>query len=655
MAPRSLRPTGHKAAATAATLFLLSTSVLALPQLRARALIGPEDLRDAYDYIIIGGGAAGLTVADRLSEDADTTVLVIESGALSNSDQINLVRDSLTWFTDLSLFHLLNTQPNRELNNISTLAFVGNVVGGSSAVNGMQAPRGTKDEYNRWAEVYGDGGEGWGWEGMLPYFKKGTHRQTPSQASLDVMPYFKANPSEYWGQEDSTRVYTGWPTFQFPGVKYQIEALAQVPGVKFPEDAGAGEAGVYWYPSFWDAVIVDGEGSFNRSYAKTGHWDGLDRPNYDLLTNSVVTKIEIDAGNRACGATFRGRYDNSTTPDLKAVKAKKEVVLSAGTYHSPQILQLSGIGPKKLLDEAGIEVKVDLPGVGQNFHDHTSLNLTYAYKNFTLRPNRRDDMVGQNPEFLEWADELWAANHTGPWSRYLFNVGAWLPLTVMAPDEYESLASQVDAQAASPETVASLLPNGQDTDPTVVAGHAARLQAMASSIRNPNVIFYQQGFTGDEPNFYITYENPLSAGEININTTDPSGPPVIDWRTYSNPVDFDILIAMARFHRKLNLESPVYAEFLPEETGPGLDVQTKEQWVTWIRKETQPSAMHPTGSCGMMPRELGGVVDAELKVYGVQGLRVVDASVLNLLVGTNICQTVYAVAERAADLIKGVI
>lgn len=168
-------------------------------------------------------------------------------------------------------------------------------------------------------------------------------------------------------------------------------------------------------------------------------------------------------------------------------------------------------------------------------------------------------------------------------------------------------------------------------------------------------MYYQQGFTGDEPNFYITYENPLSAGYININTTNPSGPPVINWRTYSNPVDFDILIALARFHRKLNLESPVYADFLPEETAPGLHVQSKEDWVAWIREQTQPSAMHPTGSCSMMPRELGGVVDAELRVYGVRGLRVVDASVLNMLVGVNICQSVYAVAERAADLIKGVI
>ncbi|KAJ1323144.1 choline dehydrogenase [Microdochium nivale] len=626
----------------------ISPTVNALPQLRARALARPEDLSDVYDYVIIGGGTAGLTVADRLSEDKDTTVLVIESGALSSADSINLVRDQLGWFTDFSLFHLLETQPNRELNNGSMFAIAGNVVGGSSAVNGMQAPRGTRHEYDRWAEVYGPGGEGWGWEGMLPYFKKGTHRQTPSQASLDVMPYFKADPS-YWGQEESTRVYTGWPTFQFPGVKYQIEALAQVPGVEFPEDAGAGEAGVYWYPSFFD-----GQGSFNRSYARTGHYDGLDRPNYHLLPNSIVTKIEINENNRATGVSFRDRYDNSSAPALTSVKANKEVILSAGTYHSPQILQLSGVGPRKLLEAAGIEVKVDLPGVGQNFHDHATVNITYTYNNFTLRPNRRDDMVGQNPEFLAWADELWAANHTGPWSRYLFNVGAWLPLTVMAPDEYERLSSLVSAQASNLTTVAALLPDGVDeADPTVIAGHAARLHALAASIRSPNAIFYQQGFTGDEPNFYITLENPLSAGSININTNNPSGPPVIDWRTYSNPVDFDIVVAMARFHRKLNLESPVYAPFQPFETGPGVEkAQTRDEWVAWIREQTQPSAMHPTGSCGMMPRELGGVVDAELRVHGVDGLRVVDASVMNMLVGVNICQTVYAVAEKGADLIK---
>ena len=110
---------------------------------------------------------------------------------------------------------------------------------------------------------------------------------------------------------------------------------------------------------------------------------------------------------------------------------------------------------------------------------------------------------------------------------------------------------------------------------------------------------------------------------------------------------------MARFHRKLNLESPVYLPFEPVETGPGVDnVQTRDEWIAWIREQSQPSAMHPTGSCAMMPRHLGGVVDAELRVHGVTGLRVVDASVLNMLVGVNICQTVYAVAEKGADLIK---
>ena len=153
-----------------------------------------------------------------------------------------------------------------------------------------------------------------------------------------------------------------------------MEAFRDIPGVEFPPDSGAGRAGVYWFPTFMDPKRVQ------RSYARTGHWDGLDRPNYHLLYNNPVTKIEIDNQNTATGVTFRARGDDYNNPKLTTIKANKEVILSAGTYHSPQILQLSGIGPMKLLEAANIPVKVDLPGVGQNFHDHTSVNMTYSCK-----------------------------------------------------------------------------------------------------------------------------------------------------------------------------------------------------------------------------------------------------------------------------------
>ncbi|KAF9884849.1 hypothetical protein FE257_001192 [Aspergillus nanangensis] len=482
----------------------------------------------------------------------------------------------------------------------------------------MQCVRGTTEDYDRWGGFFG-GDSTWSWEGILPYFKKALHFQPPSEHAVEQMPGLEYDTS-YWGA--SSRLYAGWPSFQWPGIKYQWELYKKLPGVKTPEDSGAGQAGVFWYPTYMDA-----EGTVNRSYAKTGHWDGLNRPNYDLVTWTKVTKIEID-NKKATGVTFRPNTFDEKDWDFTTVAAKKEVILSAGAIHSPHLLQLSGIGPSKLLESARIKPKHHLPGVGQNFHDHTT--LTYEIK---------------HPTFVAWADKLWAANRTGPWSRGMWNTGAWLGMPVIAPRSYQAIAAKVEAQNA-----ADHLPAG--SDPTVIAGYQARLDSLAKAIRSDNAIFYSHYFSGDEPVNYFTYEHPLSLGTVNVNVSAPGAEPVVDYRTYSNPVDFDIVVEMARFHRRMNVHSSIMGQFGPLETAPGLNVTSREDWVAYIRRNTLPTAMHPVGTCAMMPLELGGVVDEQLKVYGVEGLRVVDASVMSVIIGANLAGTVYAIAEKAADMIK---
>jgi choline dehydrogenase len=219
-------------------------------------------------------------------------------------------------------------------------------------------------------------------------------------------------------------------------------------------------------------------------------------------------------------------------------------------------------------------------------------------------------------------------------------------MTVVAPDSYESLAAQVDVQDA-----AELLP--ADTHPTVIAGYQARLTSLAKAIRSDNEVFYSHYFSGDEPVSYFTFEHPLSVGHVTINTSAPADTePVVQYRTYSNPVDLDLLVELARFHRRMNEDAPLLQQFAPFEASPGRNVTSREDWVAYIRDNTLPTAMHPCGTCAMMPLDLGGVVDEELKVYGVEGLRVVDASVMNVIIGANLCGTVYAIAEKAADMIK---
>ncbi|RYP84087.1 hypothetical protein DL770_005259 [Monosporascus sp. CRB-9-2] len=499
--------------------------------LYARFLNDSIHLRPSYDYVIVGGGTAGLTVADRLTEDGKHTILVIENGPLV-AKSVNMVYDE-----------------------------------------------------------------------------------------------------QFWG--NGSKVYAGWPSFQYPGLVPQIEAFRDMPGVEFPPDSGAGRAGVYWFPTFMDPKSV------NRSYARTGHYDNLNRSNYDLITQSKVKNIVLDEGT-ATGVVFQQTKLNVTSDFT--IKADKEVILAAGAVHTPQILQLSGIGPKKILDSADIDTVVDLPGVGQNFQDHPTLVVGMTLQNFTIHPNPQDLFLDRN--FSDWANDAWETNRTGPYSIAIGNVGAWLGMPAISPDRHEDIAAKLDAQ----DHAAQLPP---DTDPTVIAGYEAQMKAFVAAIRSPNTAFYSMSLSGSPvPGGGTTLLHSLSRGSVNVNTSDPyDAEPIVDYRALSNPVDTDILVEFVKFTRRYYFNSSL-AAYGPREMAPGPGVVEDEDIADYVRNTATPTLFHPSGTCAMLPKELGGVVDEALKVYGVGRLRVVDASIIPTLPGANTCQTVYAIAEKAADIIK---
>ncbi len=250
---------------------------------------------------------------------------------------------------------------------------IGKAVGGSSAVNAMMTVRGTAEDYDRWGNFFSNSSE-WSWKGMLPYFKKALSFQAPDAAVAKA-----ANmtfDASFWG--NTSGVTAGWPSFQYPASKAQINAYREIPGVEFPPDSGAGRPGVYWYPTFMDQRTVE------RSYARTGHYSNYNRTNYHLITGSKVTKIVLD-GTTATGVTFvpvkspvNATAATNGTDGTTTVQARREVILAAGGIHSPQIMQLSGLGPKKLLSAANITTVVDLPGVGQNFQDHPMITAVFT-------------------------------------------------------------------------------------------------------------------------------------------------------------------------------------------------------------------------------------------------------------------------------------
>lgn len=238
----------------------------------------------------------------------------------------------------------------------------------------MMTVRGTTEDYNRWGSFFSNNSE-WSWEGLMPYFQKAL-KFAPPGAEVTESANITYN-TKFWG--NTSGVYAGWPSYQYPGTPVLFNAYREVPGVKFPEDSGAGETGVYWFPTFMDPNTV------NRSYSLTGHYENLNRSNYHLVTSSKVNRITFN-GTTATGVTFvpvvgRTGSTNVTTA-VKMVGARKEVILAAGAIHSPQILQLSGIGPKALLGQANITTVVDLPGVGQNFQDHPMLSISISCKSF---------------------------------------------------------------------------------------------------------------------------------------------------------------------------------------------------------------------------------------------------------------------------------
>jgi choline dehydrogenase len=592
-----------------------------------------DDLLPEYDYIIVGGGTAGLTVADRLTENGKHSVLVLERGVFQNSSSVTRVSGGFWGLIDPTLTFNISSVPQTGLNNRSIAVIGGMILGGSSGVNGMQVLRGQREDYDRWGSYFGKKSD-WSWEGLLPYFQKAWNFHPPSAELVDQFD-IKYDP-DYWGS--SSNVHASFPSFSWPVLKMEMAAFGDIPGVEFPSDSGSGETGAYWHPASVDPSTV------LRSFARPGHWDGIEaaRSNYHTLTGQRVLKVAFQ-GKRATEVVFVPA-DATDQSQARSVKAKREIVMAAGSIHTPQILQASGVGPKKLLEKAGVPLVFDSPGVGSNFQDQPftiapSFNLT----NFPFHPDFYDMLLNQT--FIAEAQAQFDANRTGPMSIASGNCGSWLSLRVITPESWEDIAKRYEAQDP-----AAHLPYG--TDKKVVAGYKAQQKALVKSMRSKDSATYNFFLRGGYEEGSVVYLHPASRGTVHINPVDPFfAPPEVDYRALSNPTDLEVLLEFTPFTRKYFLETRMKT-LDPVEVSPGADVTAPEDIEAWLRSVMIPSSFHPIGTAAMLPKNLGGVVDEKLLVYGVKGLSVVDASVMPDLPGSYTQQTVYAVAEKAADLIK---
>ncbi|KAI9052247.1 hypothetical protein LZ554_003604 [Drepanopeziza brunnea f. sp. 'monogermtubi'] len=610
---------GKRVVSSLLTLLGLADARKAFP---GRILDRATEILPKYDYVVAGGGLSGLVVASRLAENPRTTILVIEAGGFSEDEDwitIPLVSSgnvpSVGNGPRGSKYDWNMTGvPQPELGNRSIKTPAGKVIGGGTILNGMVFNRGSKSDYDRWELL---GNPGWNFENLLSYFKK-SEKSTPPSLKLDLEGWAVGYNPAYHGRHG--KVQSSFAPFVWPSTRNFINAMRELAVTVIYDAMGGNAAGAYWFTQ-----SVDPE---NETRSTSQEFVTPSRPNLHLLIRNRVTRIIMDSG-KAKGVEF----STGKNAVKNTVQASREVILAAGALHTPQILLLSGIGEAEHLSNLGIQVVVDLPGVGSNYQDHL---LLFTGQTVDIAPS-----IG-NFSNLTWASEqraIYDSTRGGPFATIGANFLAFLPV-----GSFSNMTSMSIAAAAQPSTHHL----SSETPPEVRAGYEAQYTLLKKGLSSSSVAYME--FIFDDIAILPALQQPFSRGIVSINSTSPFDDPVIDARYLSNPLDLALMVEAVKYARTIR-ETDAMQAINAVETYPGAQVETSEQIEAFVRAGID-TEHHHAGSASMLPRELGGVVDPELRVYGVQGLRIVDASIIPMLPAAHLQATLYGVAEKAAYLIR---
>ncbi|EQB43828.1 hypothetical protein CGLO_17473 [Colletotrichum gloeosporioides Cg-14] len=606
----------------------------ALPR-RAQSLAKREvtELReDGYDFVIIGGGTAGLTVADRISAAfPEKFVLVIEYGKIEGTVGYFDPSEDGRGASRL----VITSPPVASVNNRSATVILGMTVGGGSAVNGQFLDRGSRYDYDEWARLgspqFDDSPHQWDWENFGPALKKSLFLTEPSHELVKEYGYT-------WdgSQFEGDAIEASFPPFQWPIRKFGWNAYEKF-GLETPVTCDNGDKhGLCSVATAQNSVTVE------RSHAGVGHYTRIanSRPNLDLLVEHKVTRLIISKNETIPAIEFRPVSGSNGT--VRTIRPRHEVVLSAGAIHTPQILQRSGVASAAYLKAEGIKVVEDLPGVGQNFQDHCAVPITFSFDN-APSPNE-DDITINTTYAAEAVAQFRERPARGPYTLAMGNSAAYVALQNVTA-QWQYIVADIRAQIADGSAL-QYLP--ASADKTVHAGYLAQLQAISEALENPQHPILEMPFHAAPSMAFLL--KPLSRGSVVLDPADHDATPIVNYATGTNPVDLDIMSSYIDYFRRL-YAIDTWKDLGPVEVAPGANVTKHAALVDWVKDTVVQSLMHPCCTAAMLPREKGGVVDSSLAVFGISGLRVADCSIIPTIPASHTTTTAYAIGEKAAEII----
>jgi choline dehydrogenase-like flavoprotein len=430
----------------------------------------------------------------------------------------------------------------------------------------------------------------------------------------------------------------GITEFQYPDLKDYFKAF-QGAGAYAARSGDNGDAyGTAWFPNTMNPLTGE------RSHARNSYYEPISkRSNLKVMLDTLATEIVFDSGKKL---TAKGVKITNKTNTTLTVYARKEVILAAGAFNTPKLLQLSGIGPKSVLNAAGIPVKLEHDGVGANFQDHpyTSMAFNVNVSNMS-KPN---PTVWNNSTFNASAWEQYQANKTGPLRFARGNSLAFIPLQDVDPERYNNFAKQVQ----NPNNEA-FLPSVYKNSKKLLQGFKAQRKVLAELYESGKAGVVEFPITGSGAFQIVGLEKPVSRGTVMIDPANPQGAPKVLYNSFSNPIDKAIIASCVRYIRKV-WARPELSKYSLVETSPGAQYTTDEEIIAKAVESgsLSPTLSHPSCSCAMMPEKLGGCVSDKLLFYGVQHLSIVDASIIPLVPSQHLQSIMYAIGEKAADIIK---